>query len=57
MDSDSVAMVLIKEPNDHVGSRVGGSGSALSALDMGVGSSESAKVELKRFIRDEQKNR
>jgi hypothetical protein len=29
----------------------------LSALDMGVGSSESAKAELKRFIRDEQKNR
>lgn len=48
MDSDLVAMVLIKEPNDHVGSRVGGSG--LSALDLGVGSSESAKAELKRFI-------
>jgi len=57
MDSDLVAMVLIKEPNDHVGSRIGGSGSALSALDMGVGSSESAKAKLERFIRDEQKNR
>jgi hypothetical protein len=45
-------VVLIKEPNDHVGSRVGWSGSALSALDMGVGSSDSAKAELKRFIRN-----